>query len=512
MKILLIDDNPFDRELLKRGLQPHFADVTYVEIINARMFEQALANPDYDLVFTDYQLKWTTGLDVLRGIRQISEDIPVIMVTDTGSEEIATEAMKGGLNDYVLKTHLTRLPIATQECLQKAQIQRERRELEVQLQKAQKMESLGLLVSGIAHDFNNLLAAIMGYAQRGIKEPGTPNRLYEQFQHIQDRAEQGARMTRQLLSFARGTPLDPQQLFFDQMLESLSDFLQKLMGPTIELQIDSASDLHPVYADRTQIEQVLVNLCLNARDAMSAGGKLSIAARNTLVDPLALHFQTDALAGSYVLVTVTDTGVGMDEWTQAHLFEPFFTTKEVGMGTGLGLAVVYGIVKQHHGFVQVTSSPGKGTTFSLYFPTATELAQEKVVDLLPARLEPQGGSETILLLEDDIDIQLVISEFLRDCGYKVLLANDGEEGMELFRKHSSSIALVITDIMMPKMKGREFQEDIRQDNPRVKVLVVSGYQEMDLKRRQLLDPHSAFLPKPFALDNLALKVRELLES
>jgi signal transduction histidine kinase len=511
VKILLIDDNPFDRELLKRGLAPLIEDATYVEVIDDQMFENALRVLDYALVFTDYQLKWTTGLDVLKRIRQFSSDLPVIMVTDTGSEEIATEAMKNGLNDYVLKTHLTRLPIAVKECFQKSQLQKERRELEVQLQKAQKMESLGLLVSGIAHDFNNLLAAIMGYAQRGMRNLSSQHPLYQQFQHIQSRSEQGARMTSQLLSFARGTPLDPKQVLFSTMLDSLSDFLQKLVGPTIEFCIQCAEDLHLVYADQTQIEQVLVNLCLNARDAMPTGGTLLISAQNVVIDASSPISHTEVLAGSYVLVTVTDTGIGMDEPVQSRLFEPFFTTKDVGAGTGLGLAVVYGIVKQHHGFIQVQSAPGKGTVFSLYFPS-TALVQEEEQDPLAPRQEPRKGSETILLLEDDADIQLVVGEFLRDCGYTVLFANDGEEGMKLIKEHFSSIALVITDIMMPKMKGREFQAYIHQHYPLVKVLVISGYQEMDLKRRQLLDPQSAFLPKPFALDDLELKVRELLEN
>ncbi len=510
MKFLLIDDNPFDRELLKRGITPMGMDVTYVEVIDSQTFEHALHILDYDLVFTDYQLKWTTGLEVLKRIRQLSADLPVIMVTDTGSEEIATEAMKSGLNDYVLKTHMARLPIAVKECFKKSQLHRDHRALEAQLQKAQKMESLGLLVSGIAHDFNNLLAAIMGYSQRGMQNLLPQHPVYDQFQHIHSRAEQGARMTRQLLSFARGTPLDPRQVRLSQMLASLSDFLQKLLGPTIELHLHNSPDQHTVYADSTQLEQVLVNLCLNARDAMPTGGTLLIDVQNVTIDATSPSAQQlEVLAGPYVLLKVADTGIGMDERVQARLFEPFFTTKDVGVGTGLGLAVVYGIVKQHHGFIQVQSAPGKGTTFSLYFPS-TGLVEEEMHVPLPAYEEPQGGSETILFLEDDIDIQLVLSEFLRDCGYQVLLAEDGEAGMKLFREQASSISLVITDIMMPKMKGKEFQEYIRKHYPRVKILVVSGYQEMDLKRRQLLDPQSAFLPKPFALDELAQKVRELL--
>ncbi|HEY0754423.1 MAG TPA: response regulator [Ktedonobacteraceae bacterium] len=511
MRVLLIDDNPFDRELLKRDLATIIEDAIYIEVIDEQMFENALHDLDFALIFTDYQLKWTNGLDVLKRIRYVSAEIPVIMVTDTGSEEIATEAMKNGLNDYVLKTHLARLPFAVKECFQKTQFQKERRELEAQLQKAQKMESLGLLVSGIAHDFNNLLAAIIGYAQRGMQNISPDHPLYDPFQRIQSRSEQGARMTRQLLSFARGTPLDPKQILFGELLDSLRDFLQNLVSQAIELHIEYEAGLEAVYADQTQIEQVLVNLCLNARDAMPEGGTLSIVACNISIDTLISGFPPEMLAGSYVLLTITDTGVGMDEQVQARLFEPFFTTKDVGQGTGLGLAVVYGIVKQHHGFIQVHSVPGAGTTFSLYFPSAQpELAEEQIAPS-PSQELLEQGSETILLLEDDGDIQLVISEFLRDCGYTVLIANDGEEGMQLFKQHVSAIALIITDIMMPKMKGQEIQKYVRQHHPLVKVLVISGYQEIDLKRRELLDSQSTFLSKPFALDDLMLKVRETLK-
>ncbi len=507
MRFLLIDDNPFDRELIRRDLMHLFPDATYVEIIDRGTFEEALHTLNYTIVFTDYQLKWTNGLEVLKTIRQLSSDIPVIMVTDTGSEEIATEAMKNGLNDYLLKTHLARLPISVEECFRKQTLQKERHQLESQLQKAQKMESLGLLVSGIAHDFNNLLTAIMGYAQLGMYNLSPQHPLYEHFQHIQNRSDQGARMTRQLLSFARGTHLDPTQIFFDELFKSLQDFLQKLLGPTIDLHIQCDTGLQMVYADRTQIEQVLVNLCLNARDAMPNGGTLSIQGQNVELDASSL--QTDMPPGSYILLTIADTGVGMDEQVQTRLFEPFFTTKEVGQGTGLGLAVVYGIMKQHHGSIQVQSSPDLGTTFSLYFPSTNGKPEEKS-ETLPLQKMIEGGSETILVVEDDPDVQLLTSEFLHDCGYKIILASDGEEGMRIFEENIATISLVIADVMMPKMRGKLLQESILQHGSTVKVLIVSGYQEMDLKRRELLDPQSHFLQKPFDLDKLAMKVRELI--
>jgi two-component system, cell cycle sensor histidine kinase and response regulator CckA len=512
MKFLIIDDNPYDRELIIRSLTHIFAEAIYVEIIDNISFEKACQTLDYTIIFTDFQLKWTTGLDILKTIRLKDTDLPVIMITDTGSEEIATEAMKNGLDDYLLKTHLTRLPIAVQECLAKVHMRTEHRQLEIQLQKAQKMESLGLLVSGIAHDFNNTLAAIMGYSQIGMLQIPPQHPLAENFQHIHDRAEQGARMTRQLLAFARGMPLAPSQISLNELLLSLQDFLCKLLGSNIELSIQSEPELYNIYADRTQLEQVLVNLCLNARDAMPTGGVLSIATKNSEREStMPPSSQVNPPPGFYAILTVTDTGVGMDEQTQGRLFEPFFTTKDVGQGTGLGLAVVYGIMKQHHGFVQVQSEKGKGTAFTLSFP-ATKVKEELNLVSFPTKHEAQGGSETILLVEDDPDIQLLISEFLQSCGYTLILASNGEEGMQLFEQYASSIALVIADVMMPKMTGKEFQMHIRKNYPAVRILIVSGYQKMDLQRRELLDPASAFLQKPFGLDELEAKVREINET
>lgn len=511
MQFLILDDSPYDRELIVRTIQTGFPDARCVEIIHREGFDEALRELDYAAVCTDYRLKWITGLEILREIRARSADLPVIMVTDTGSEEIAAQAMRLGLNDYVLKSHLARLPHAVSECLERLQLQVEHRALQAQMQQAQKMESLGLLVSGIAHDFNNLLAGIMGYAQRGMgqAQPGAQT-LHEYFQHIHTRAEQGARMTRQLLAFARGAPLEPRRVNVNEQITALLDLFSTLLGAAVHLTFQPDPALKAVYADPTQVEQILMNLCLNARDAMLTGGNLEISTQQIEIQEGGQHAEPYLPPGDYVVVRIRDTGIGMDAPTQARLFEPFFTTKEGGQGTGLGLAVVYGIVKQHHGAIRVQSQPGQGTTFSLYFP-AVEPAVE------PAGEEPkqegapiQGGEETILLVEDDPDIQAVLVDLLQEYGYRVLLAEDGEAGRHLFEEHASSIALVIADIMMPKMQGRAFQEYVRQQQPGLKVLVMSGYQEMDLKRRNLLDPGSAFLQKPFDLEVFAATVRNLL--
>lgn len=509
MRFLIIDDSPYDRELIKRTIEGSFPDAQYVEVLHEQAFAEALLDLNYTLICTDYYLKWTNGLEVLQAIRARSADLPVIMVTDTGSEEIAAEAMRKGLNDYVLKSHLSRLPLAIDECLERLQMQAEHRALQVQMQQAQKMESLGLLVSGIAHDFNNLLAGIMGYAQRGMTFTQSGEQtLYNYYQHIHSRAEQGARMTSQLLAFARGTPLEPSRVDLNERITALLDLFRTFLGASIQLVFHPDPALKAVNADPTQLEQVLVNLCVNARDAMPGGGILEISTHQIEIKQGEQHTQPYLLPGDFVLVRIRDSGLGMDEQVQARLFEPFFTTKEGGQGTGLGLAVVYGIVKQHHGVIRVQSQPGQGTTFSLYFPAvalATGTADEP-----STRAAVQGGAETILMVEDDQDIQAVLSDLLQDYGYTVLVADDGEAGARLFEEHASSIALVIADILMPKMQGREFQEYVRRQQPDMKVLVMSGYQEMDLKRRNLLDPRSVFLQKPFDLDVFTAKVRELL--
>lgn len=511
MRVLLIDDSPYDRELIKRTLLRDFPTVVYVEILHEQGFEEALQDLNYSVVCTDYYLKWTTGLEIVQAIRARSADLPVIMVTDTGSEEIAAEAMKQGLNDYVLKSHLARLPGAITECLERLRLQAEHRLLQAQMQQAQKMESLGLLVSGIAHDFNNLLAGIMGYAQRGLTHtpPATPP-FDEYFQHIQTRAEQGARMTRQLLAFARGTPLEPRHIDVNAQITSLMDLVQTLVGASVHLSFHPDPALQAIYADPTQLDQVLMNLCLNARDAMPTGGSLEINTEQAEISENQYHMHPSLLRGSYVLVRVRDTGTGMDESTQARLFEPFFTTKTGGQGTGLGLAVVYGIVKQHQGVIHVQSQPGQGTTFSLYFPAVGQAAELPEKSLPAPTWAGGGGTETVLLVEDDADIQAVLADVLQEEGYTVLVAGDGEEGLRLFEHHATSVALVIADIMMPKMQGRAFQEQVRRQQVNMKVLVMSGYNEMDLKRRNLMDPSSAFLQKPFDLDVFMNTVRTLL--
>ncbi len=507
MRFLIIDDNPYDRELIMRKLQNEFSDTTYVEISRQEDFDEAMAQHDFDVVLVDYGLKWTNGLEVLKKLRTRFPDLPIVMVTDTGNEEVAAEGMKAGLSDYVLKKHLQRLPYAVKESLEKVRLQKERIGLEEQIRQAQKMESLGLLVGGIAHDFNNMLGGISGYAQLGLSQMNRDDPLYDHLTHIREIAKRATRMTRQLLAFSRQQTLEPSDVNLNTVIAHLLDFLSKILPEHINFEFAPDPALKTVSADASQIEQVVMNLCINARDAMPNGGKLLLKTQNVLLDERDAGAYGGVGPGSYVLLTVTDTGLGMDEQVRERMFEPFFTTKEPGKGTGLGLSVVHGIIAQHNGFIVVDSEIGKGTTFNIYFPVVDRVAVHTEAEEVQAI---QGGTETILVVEDDLDMQVLIEHNLREYGYTVIMANDGEEGLMMFEQHATSIALVIADLMMPKMKGRELYERIRSLNPTTKFLFVSGYRANQLGEDFVLGKGVEFLEKPFDLDSLAAKIRKIL--
>jgi two-component system cell cycle sensor histidine kinase/response regulator CckA len=507
MRFLIIDDSPYDRELIIRKLRDEFSDATFVEIGRQADFEEAMAQTDFDAVLVDYGLKWTNGLEILKKHRARFPDLPIVMVTDTGSEEVAAEGMKAGLSDYVLKRHLQRLPFAVKESLEKAKLLKERKLLEEQVQQAQKMESLGLLVGGVAHDFNNMLAGITGYAQLGLSLVKPDDPLYDHLNHIHEIAKRATTMTRHLLAFSRRQALEPSDVNLNLVISNLLDFLGKILAKGIVLDFVGDPMLKTIYVDAIQIEQVVMNLCINASDAMPEGGKIIIKTQNMLLDEINAKSYQNVQPGSYVLLTVADTGVGMDKQVRERIFEPFFTTKEVGKGTGLGLSVVHGVIAQHNGFIAVDSEMGKGTTFNIYFPA---------VDRMDLPVETGGtkvaqeGTETILVVEDDPDLRWLMEKFLQNYGYCVILAHDGEEGLKLFEQHAPSIALVIADLMMPKMKGRELYEHIRRLSPTAKVLFVSGYRADQLGQDFVVEKGVEFLEKPFDLDNLVVIIRKLL--
>ncbi|MBI2504353.1 MAG: response regulator [Candidatus Latescibacteria bacterium] len=385
----------------------------------------------------------------------------------------------------------------------------ERQCLEAQLRQAQKLEAVGRLAGGIAHDFNNLLTIIDGYSALQLRRMSADQPQYESLREIQRAADRGAGLIRQLLAFSRKQVLEPKVLDLNTVVKDLEKMLHRLIGEDVELVVRLAPGLGQVKADPGQVEQVLMNLAINARDAMPRGGTLLIETRSVELDEGYTSHHVPVEPGAYVLLEVSDTGVGMDEATQARIFEPFFTTKEAGKGTGLGLSTVYGIVKQSEGYIWVYSEPDKGTSFKIYLPqiaASTEPVAQK------AALQIPRGSEAVLLVEDEKALRNLIGLLLREEGYTVLEAGDGQEALRLSAQHQGAIHLIVTDMVLPGMSGRDLVGQLIALRPELKTVYISGYSEEIISRQGALEPGTAFLQKPFKFEALLLKVREVLDS
>jgi two-component system cell cycle sensor histidine kinase/response regulator CckA len=385
----------------------------------------------------------------------------------------------------------------------------QQRKLESDLQQAQKMDAIGRLAGGVAHDFNNLLLVISAYAELMLDSLGETDPLRRNVAEIIGASRRAADLTRQLLAFGRKQMQSLQILDLNAVIGEITGMLPRLIGEDIELEFVRGQDLGKVKADPMQIEQVLMNLAANARDAMPSGGRLTIETSTVRVEESYVQRHAIVPSGDYVLLTVTDSGQGIAPEHLAHIFEPFYTTKEAGKGTGLGLATVYGIVKQNGGFVWVYSELGLGTTFKVYLPQVQPLTTQVPIAKLAER-SPRG-SETLLLVEDEISVRLASSQFLTRNGYSVLEAGNGEEALRLSRAHAGTIELMITDVVMPKMGGPALAEWLADERPNMKVLFVSGYAENTVLRHGRVDVASRFLQKPFSGKMLARKVREILE-
>jgi len=386
----------------------------------------------------------------------------------------------------------------------------ERKQLEDQLRQAQKMEAVGQLAGGIAHDFNNLLMVIQGNAELMLNRLRPPESLYKNAHQILKAAEKAASLTRQLLAFSRRQVLQPRVLDVNSIIADVSKMLPRLLGEDIDLRILANAAVGSVKADQSQIEQVLLNLAVNARDAMPKGGRLTIETAQVDLDESYVRQLASIRPGPYVVLTVSDTGIGMDAETQTHCFEPFFTTKEEGRGTGLGLATVYGVVKQSGGWIWVYSEPGQGTTFKIYLPMVQE--DPKAAKHMKGQGEVPQGTETILVAEDQDGIRELARVFLESCGYTVLVAKDGAEALELSELHKGPIDLLVTDVVMPKVNGPELAQRLARARPAMKTLYMSGYLERATAHHDVLAPDTISLEKPFSLHRLASKVREALDS
>ncbi|HEV8304402.1 MAG TPA: response regulator [Gemmatimonadales bacterium] len=632
LRILLAEDNPADAILIERQLRAEDVAGTMLRVDSERALRAALTSFEPDLVLTDHSMPSFTARDTLRIVREVRPLTPVIVVTGSLDEETAAEYMKSGASDYVLKSHLTRLPGAVASALERRRAREtteaalkalraseakfakafyanpsgmaittldgmlvdvnetflrtlgyardevvgrntvdvglwrdpadrvrvlsavqaggpletlelefrtkagalrtllysaerieldgaphilalttditERRQLEEELRQAQKMEAIGQLAGGVAHDFNNILTAIHGYADLlGDALPAGDARL-EDVEEIRKAARRAAQLTRQLLAFSRKQVLEPRVLDLNALVENLDKMLRPLLGENVELTTALAPALNAVRADPNQLEQVILNLAINARDAMPQGGKLTIETADVALDEHYATRHVGVAPGRYVMLAVSDTGTGMDEQTKARIFEPFFTTKEPGKGTGLGLSTVYGIVKQSGGNIWLYSEPGRGTTFKIHFP-----AVDATVDEAPnaARAGGLDGVETVLVAEDDEQLRRLAQRALAGRGYTVLEADGGAAALAVARRHPGPIHLLLTDVIIPGMDGRSLAQALQAERPDLRVLFMSGYADKAIVHHGVLDSGVAYLAKPFTTEAVARKVREVLD-
>jgi signal transduction histidine kinase len=507
MKILIAEDNLFSRIALTETLAEWGYEVVAVED-GTRAWEILQKKDAPRLALIDWMMPELDGLELCRRVRAAKRATPtyLIMLTAKGGKQDIVTGLQGGADDYISKPFdrdelHARLQVGLRIIELQSELAQRVQELEHALSGAQKLETIGRLAGGVAHDFNNLLTVILGSSDFLLTDPLLKGWQRDMATMIRQSAERGASLTRQLLAFSRRQVLVPQVLQLNTLVSEMAKLLRCLVGESVRLtlELNAAPDL--IEADRGQIEQVLLNLVVNARDAMPAGGTLTITTG------------TAELPGPgpegdlHVVLAVTDTGCGMDDTVKSHLFEPFFTTKQLGQGTGLGLATVYGVIRQSGGSIRVDSEVGLGTTFVIHLPAATRPTAASSAHLVL----PSQGKETVLLVEDEDSVRAMARKALQTNQYLVLEARDGGEALCVSGQWTGPIDLLVTDVVMPRLGGRQLVERLTPLRPEMKVLFMSGYIGDALARESILETGKPFLQKPFTPALLARKVREVLD-
>jgi signal transduction histidine kinase len=507
IRVLFIGETGADAvaaELQRGGYEPSSHQVETAEQLQAALEER------WDIAISDFAADGTGALEALRVIQERGIDLPLIVVSGRIKDAELVAALKAGAADHLTRGNLMRLNAAVEREIRTAKMRRDRNRLEEQFRQAQKMEAVGRLAGGVAHDFNNLLTVITGYSDMLLASRDLKEAQRTALEEIRRSAERGGALTHQLLAFSRRQPLEARMVRLNDLILQIEKLLRRLIGEDIELVTIPAAPFDAVEADPGRLEQVLMNLVVNARDAMPDGGKLTIETGSVQLSESFSAKQLGLPPGPYLVVSVTDTGVGMSEETQSHLFEPFFTTKNPGRGTGLGLATAYGIIRQSGGAIRIVSQLGRGTSARIYLPTAKTKAPAGA-ESADAQAGPVTGVEAILVVEDEARVRKLIVDVLTARGYRVLEATRGEEALRTSRRHQGAIDLAVVDVVMPEISGPDLVRQLTQQRPDIRVLYISGYTDEAIVHHGIPESGTEFLQKPFLPDGLARKVREVLD-
>jgi signal transduction histidine kinase len=524
LRVLYAEHDVTDIDLTRRHLARH---ASHVELDVVHSIEQVwarLGGGDVpDILLLDYRLRGTNALEALKELRQVrGVDVPVVVVTGQGGEDVALQAIRLGAADYVVKGtgYLLRLPLVLENVAFRQQLLRERRaleeamaqqrRLEKHLLESHRMDVVAQLAGGVAHDFNNLLTVISGHVSRLLasSDPRTPS--HDSLEQVSQATAHAASLTRQLLTFSRRQVMQPTRLDLNVVVGGASRMLAPLLGEAVELRLDLAADPAWIEADRVMVEQVLLNLALNARDATAGRGRVTVGVSQRTLDDAAARDHPGRRPGRFTCLAMADTGHGIEPEHLPRVFEPFFTTKGVGQGTGLGLASAHGIALQHGGWIEVESEPGRGATFTVFLPQAD--APAPGTPACPEPTEARGGSETILVVEDQPQLRDLMTDLLSGAGYEVLAAASGAEALEIWRRHGRRIALLLTDMVLPDgISGRDLTERLRGEAPGLRVLQQSGYSPTTAGTDLSRTAATTFLPKPYRPETLLLAVRAALD-
>jgi polar amino acid transport system substrate-binding protein len=511
MSILLAEDESAHATAIHRAFENAGKKVQISVAGTLAEFRRIAQENPPDIAIMDLNLPDGRAVDALTWPPEAGP-FPILLMTSYGNEHVAVEAIKAGALDYIVKSAeaFVEMPRTVERALREWNLLRERRHLEEQLRHSQKMEAIGQLAGGVAHDLNNILMVIYGYCSTLRMKVGNNFPFISDIDHIYSAAERAANLTRGLLAFSRKQIMAPKVVNLNEIVLNFGKLLTRIIGEDISFRTVSTGKPLIINADSGQIEQVLMNLATNARDAMPDGGVLTIETELQEIDEGLLLADGFGTPGRYAVISISDTGKGMDAETRKRIFEPFFTTKEVGKGTGLGLAIVYGVIKQHNGFITARSDPGMGTTFKIYLPQvyAEKICADEREDISECLLI---GSETVLVAEDDSEIRELAEMVLTKFGYKVILAADGLDAIENFKDNMENVDILIMDMIMPKKSGREAYEEIRKLSPAARVLFISGYSPDLLHNRGFLDSGEEVIIKPIQPMELVKRVRSILD-